>query len=240
ALASFVDWSLTEVLTGVEGAPGLDRVDVVQPVLFAVMVSLARLWRSYGVEPAAVLGHSQGEIAAAYVAGALSLEDAARVVSLRSKAILALSGAGGMVSVAVGRSHAEALIAEWDGRLSVAAINGAGSTVVSGEAGAITEFLDTCERQEVRARRIPVDYASHSVQVEAIQAELLDVLSAISPKSGDVAFHSTVRGRRIDTVELDASYWYENLRHEVLFDPVVRDLLERDFDAFVEISPHPV
>ena len=89
-------------MRGVPGAPGLDRVDVVQPVLWAVMVSLAALWRSVGVVPDAVIGHSQGEIAAACVAGALSLEDAARVVALRSRLLVGLAGAGGMVSLACG------------------------------------------------------------------------------------------------------------------------------------------
>ena len=107
ALAEFVDWSLIDVLRGAPGAPGLDRVDVVQPVLFAIMVSLARLWRSLGVTPDAVIGHSQGEIAAAYVAGALSLRDAARVVALRSRLLVALSGDAGMVSLACSAERAQ-------------------------------------------------------------------------------------------------------------------------------------
>ncbi|WP_181798978.1 acyltransferase domain-containing protein, partial [Streptomyces sp. WELS2] len=110
ALAPFVDWSLSAVVRGEAGAPGLERVDVVQPVLFAVMVSLAELWRSYGVEPAAVVGHSQGEIAAACVSGALSLEDAARVVALRSRALGVLAGRGGMVSVALPVAEVEGLL----------------------------------------------------------------------------------------------------------------------------------
>ncbi|MEW1754838.1 type I polyketide synthase, partial [Streptomyces angustmyceticus] len=132
ALEPFTDWSLSGVLRGAEGAPGLDRVDVVQPVLWAVMVSLAEVWRAHGVEPAAVVGHSQGEIAAACVAGALTLEDGARVVALRSKAIRALSGRGGMVSVALPSSEVSELIGPWDGRISIAAVNGPTSVVVSG------------------------------------------------------------------------------------------------------------
>ncbi|KOX01601.1 acyltransferase domain-containing protein, partial [Streptomyces sp. NRRL B-3648] len=93
------DWSLVEVLVG---GGSLERVDVVQPALFAVMVALAELWRAHGVEPDAVVGHSQGEIAAAYVAGALSLDDAARVVALRSRALAVLADQGGMVSVGLG------------------------------------------------------------------------------------------------------------------------------------------
>src|SRR5262245_65064522 len=133
ALSAYVDWSLTDVLRGVEGAPGFDRVDVVQPVLFAVMVSLAKLWRSVGVEPDAVMGHSQGEIAAACVAGALSLEDAARVVAVRSRLLVGLAGAGAMVSLACGLERAQELLAGYGDRLGVAAVNGIGAVVVSGE-----------------------------------------------------------------------------------------------------------
>ena len=139
AFAEFVDWSLIDVLRGAPGAPGLDRVDVVQPALFAVMVSLAELWRSIGVRPDAVIGHSQGEIAAAYVAGALSLRDAARVVTLRSKLLLALSGRGGMASLACGPEQARELLAPYGDRVSIAAINGRSAVVVSGEVAALDE-----------------------------------------------------------------------------------------------------
>ena len=133
ALGEYVEWSLIDVIRGVEGAPGLDRVDVVQPVLWAVMVSLAELWRSVGVVPDAVIGHSQGEIAAACVAGGLSLEDAARVVALRSRLLVGLSGAGGMVSLACGVSQAQELVAQDGDRLNIAAVNGVSAVVVSGE-----------------------------------------------------------------------------------------------------------
>ena len=153
ALAPFVDWSLVEML---RDGSALGRVDVVQPVLFAVMVSLAGLWRSFGVEPAAVVGHSQGEIAAACVAGALSLEDAARVVALRSQAWLGLVGRGGMVSVALPAEEVCAWIGRWPDQLAVAAVNGPGSTVVSGDPGALDELLVELTAQGVRARRVPV------------------------------------------------------------------------------------
>ncbi|MFF3248916.1 type I polyketide synthase, partial [Streptomyces sp. NPDC002870] len=240
ALGPFTDWSLTSVLRGVVGAPGLDRVDVVQPVLWAVMVSLAEVWRSYGVEPAAVVGHSQGEIAAACVAGGLSLEDGARVVALRSLAIRSLSGRGGMVSVALPRTEVEELLGQWSGRLSVAAVNGPSSVVVSGDADALDELLGVCRRNKVRARRVEVDYASHSVHVESLRDELLEVLAPVSPRSGGVPFFSTVTGEWLDTAELDAGYWFTNLRRTVRLEPAVRALLAEDHRVFVEVSPHPV
>ncbi|WP_420831576.1 type I polyketide synthase [Amycolatopsis lexingtonensis] len=229
ALKPFVDWDLFDVLDG-----DLERVDVVQPALWAVMVSLAEVWRSQGVEPAAVIGHSQGEIAAAVVAGGLSLEDGARVVALRSKAILRLSGLGGMVSLTVPVERARELIAPWDEQLSIAAVNGPSSVVVSGDAGALDELL----AQDLPAKRIAVDYASHSAHVEAIEAELLEVLAPIRPRTGEVPFHSTVTGELLDTAALDAAYWYRNLRQTVHFDRTVRGFGGKP--VFVECSPHPV
>ncbi|MFI9011034.1 SDR family NAD(P)-dependent oxidoreductase [Actinosynnema sp. NPDC053489] len=236
ALAPHTDWSLVDVLHG--GA--LDRVDVVQPALFAVMVSLAALWRSHGVEPDAVVGHSQGEIAAAHVAGALSLSDAARVVALRSRALIALAGRGGMTSVTLPFEQAEQLVARWNGRLTVAAVNAPGSVVVSGPTDALAELADVCAADGIRARAIPVDYAAHSAQVSAIRERLLDDLADVRPRPGGVPFYSAVTGGALDTATLDADYWYRNLREPVRFDLATAALTEAGHDVFVEVSPHPV
>jgi acyl transferase domain-containing protein len=240
ALSRYVEWRLTDVLRGVAGALSLDRVDVVQPVLFAVMVALAGLWRSFGVEPTAVLGHSQGEIAAAYVAGGLSLDDAARVVALRSRVVgerLAVKGdgevGGAMVSVALPAARVQEQIESYGGRVSVAAVNGPAAAVVSGEPGVLDELLAAWERDGVRARRVPVDYASHSVQVEAVEAELLELLAPIAPRPGRVPFYSASEGGFIDTAGLDAGYWYRNLRAQVGFEPAVRALVGNGVGCFV-------
>ncbi|MBB5891325.1 type I polyketide synthase [Kutzneria kofuensis] len=237
ALAPFVDWSLTEALGSAEL---LERVDVVQPVLFSVMVSLARLWESVGVRPGAVLGHSQGEIAAACVAGVLSLDDAARVVALRSQAIgRVLSGRGGMGSVAASFEQVSGWIGRFDG-LSVAAVNGPSAVVVSGDAAELAELVAWCEGEGVRARVIPVDYASHSAVVAELEAELLEALAPITPRSASVPFFSTVTGDWVDGSELSAQYWYTNLRETVRFAPAVEALVGQDFGVFVEVSAHPV
>ncbi|MFB6576660.1 SDR family NAD(P)-dependent oxidoreductase [Streptomyces sp. NPDC056402] len=241
ALSEFVDWRLEDVLRGVEGAPSLERVDVVQPALWAVMVSLAALWRSHGVEPSAVVGHSQGEIAAACVAGGLSLSDGARIVALRSRLVLEeLAGRGGMVSVALPVDRVEDLLQAYEGRVSVAAVNGPSSVVIAGEPEALGELIALCERDGVRARRIAVDYASHTVHVESIEAELLKVLAPVEPVSGQIPFYSTVTGGFIDTKTLDAAYWYSNLRGRVGFEPAIRALIDTGVNCFVEVSPHPV
>ncbi|MEU1510381.1 SDR family NAD(P)-dependent oxidoreductase, partial [Kitasatospora sp. NPDC005748] len=240
ALGPFVDWDLLDVVRGVPGAPSLERVDVVQPVLFAVMVSLAELWRSYGVEPSAVVGHSQGEIAAACVAGVLSLSDAARIVALRSRALTGLAGRGGMVSVPLPAGEVGELIVGWRDRIQVAALNGPAGTVVAGEPGALDELLTHCQERGVRARRIPVDYASHTSQVERLREELLAVLAPVEPGPAEVPFYSTVEERWLTGAELDADYWYRNLRRTVAFEPATRALAEQGHGVFVEVSPHPV
>jgi acyl transferase domain-containing protein/NADPH:quinone reductase-like Zn-dependent oxidoreductase/acyl carrier protein len=240
ALSPFVDWSLDDVLRTREGAPTLERVDVVQPVLFAVMVSLAGLWRACGVRPRAVLGHSQGEIAAAHIAGGLSLDDAARIVSVRSSALLAIAGQGGMASLSLGSAELADLLEECEERLSVAAVNGPTSVVVSGGPDALEELLARCEQKEIKARRIPVDYAAHSHSVEVIRKELLVGCAQIQPRGGEIDFYSTVSGTLLDTAELDAEYWYRNLRETVQLERVTRALIAERCGVFIEISPHPV
>ncbi|MFJ5105335.1 type I polyketide synthase, partial [Streptomyces sp. NPDC088554] len=240
ALAVCVDWSPTEVVRQLPGAPGLDRVEVLQPVLWAVMVSLAEVWRTYGVEPAAVVGHSQGEVAAACVAGALTLEDGARVSVRRAELIgRRLSGHGGMVAVPEPEEAASARLAALDGRVEIAAVNGPDSVVVAGAPDALEELLASCAADEVRARRVAVDYASHSSHVEAIREELLAALAEVAPLPARVPFHSTVVRGATDPV-LDGLYWYRNLRETVSFAPAVTALAEAGHRTFIEISPHPV
>ncbi|MFG2191741.1 beta-ketoacyl synthase N-terminal-like domain-containing protein, partial [Streptomyces sp. NPDC048639] len=237
ALSPFVEWSLSEVVRG--GAELVD-VDVVQPVTWAVMVSLAAVWRACGVEPSVVVGHSQGEIAAAVVAGGLSLEDGARVVALRSKAIRAIAGRGGMVSVAQSEAEVEELLSGWAGRVDIAAVNGPGSVVVAGDADALDELMAHCEGEEIRARRIPVDYASHTRHVEEIRAELAEALGPVTPLSGEVPFFSTTQAELVDTSALDGGYWYRNLRQRVRFGEAVQGLIDEGYSAFVEVSSHPM
>ncbi|MGW2749145.1 type I polyketide synthase, partial [Streptomyces sp. NPDC001450] len=241
ALAPYVDWSLTAALRGGPDAPDLDRVDVVQPVLWAVMVSLAHLWRSYGVEPAAVVGHSQGEIAAAVVAGALSLEDGARVAALRSKAITAIAGDGGMMSVPLPADEARARLEPYGDRLALAAVNGPGSVVVSGAADALDELFTELTGDGVQARKVAVDYGSHSGHVEPIREQVLDALAGLRPMPAEIPFRSSVTGEWLDgDTALDGAYWYTNLRETVRFEEAIRGLLGAGHRAFIEVGPHPV
>ncbi|MEV1084884.1 acyltransferase domain-containing protein [Streptomyces sp. NPDC050211] len=240
ALAPWVDWSLVDVVTGARSAPSLDRVDVVQPALFAMMVSLAELWRSLGVVPDAVVGHSQGEIAAACVSGALSLGDAAKIVALRSKALTDLAGLGGMTAVAAPLAWVQDRLRQWPGRLSAAAVNGPASVVISGDDEALEQFAATAAGDGIRVRRVNVDYASHSHHVERIRDRLLADTAGVAPRKSAVEFHSTVTGQLLDTRVLDGTYWYDNLRSMVRFGEVVDGLMRERGGVFVEVSPHPV
>ncbi|WP_190157976.1 type I polyketide synthase, partial [Streptomyces litmocidini] len=239
ALRPYRDWSLTDVLRERPGAPALDRDDVVQPALWAVMVGLAALWRAAGVEPSAVVGHSQGEIAAATVSGALTLDDAARLIAVRSTALGALAGrGGGMMTVGLPADRVRADLAGFP-RLSVAAVNSPGMTVVAGDGDAL-DALAARYGEEVRTRRVPVAYASHSPHVDAVRDTLPAELAGIAPRAGSVPLHSTVTGTALDGSELDVDYWYRNLREPVRFEPVVRALLDAGHELFIEMSPHPV
>jgi acyl transferase domain-containing protein/NADPH:quinone reductase-like Zn-dependent oxidoreductase/acyl carrier protein len=240
ALGRYLEWSLEDVLRGVEGAPSLDRIDVVQPVLFAAMVSLAGLWSAYGVRPDVVVGHSQGEVAAAHVAGGLSLEDAARVVALRSRLLTGLVGRGAIVSVALSLEQVRSRIEPWGSKLSISAVNGPSSVGVAGELESLEELLAVLKAEGVRARMVSATVATHSPQAEDVRTELLDVLAPLSPRSSGVRFFSTVTGGPVDTSELNGEYWYRNMREVVQFDGVIRALLDEGYRAFVEVSPHPV
>ncbi|MEU4658549.1 type I polyketide synthase [Streptomyces sp. NPDC023723] len=231
-------WSL---LDAIHGHIPLDRVDVIQPVSFAVMVCLARMWETAGVRPSAVIGHSQGEIAAAHVAGGLSLADAAKIVVLRSQAIAAhLSGHGAMMSLALTPAQAKELTAPWNHRIQTAALNGPASVVVAGEPQALTELAATCDQNGIRTRTIDVDYASHTTHVETIQEHLTHTLADITPTASHTPFLSTVEADWLDTTHLNATYWYRNLRNTVQFTPAIHHLLTQGFTTFIEISPHPV
>ncbi|NEB80822.1 acyltransferase domain-containing protein, partial [Streptomyces sp. SID14478] len=242
ALEPYVDWSLVDVLRGEASPELLDRVDVLQPASFAVMVGLAAVWSSAGVEFDAVVGHSQGEIAAACVAGALSLEDAARVVALRSQAIgERLAGRGGMASVALSEAEAVERLGRWADRVEVAAVNGPNSVVIAGDAEALDEAVAALSADGVRVRRVAVDYASHTRHVEDIESTLAETLSGIEAQAPAIPFFSTVTGGWVEDADvLNGGYWYGNLRGQVGFGPAVAELVRQGHGAFIEVSAHPV
>jgi acyl transferase domain-containing protein/acyl carrier protein len=237
--AALADWSLLDVLADPAGID-LQRVDVVQPASFAVMVSLAQLWRSYGVLPDAVLGHSQGEIAAAYVAGVLSLRDAARIVVQRSRLLSEIAGSGGMAAVSLSPERAVALLARRSDDLVIAAINAPESVVISGGLAALTSFIEQCDADDVFARRVPVDYASHSAHMETLRGPLLDSLGGVMHNAATTPMYSSLTGAAIDTSALSPEYWYDSLREPVRFATATQELLRHGVTTLLEVSSHPV
>ncbi|MFC0041888.1 SDR family NAD(P)-dependent oxidoreductase [Actinomadura rayongensis] len=228
ALSPYVTWDPTDL-------SALESVDTVQPALWAIMVSLAHLWQHSGVRPDAVIGHSQGEIAAAYIAGALSLEDAAAVVALRSKTLTIITGDTTMASIPLA---ADAIDLP-DGAY-VAAYNGPNQTVISGDATALRELVESYQAEGIQARLVPVDYASHSPYVEPLKDDLLKALKDIRPTEATIPFYSTLHNAFIDTTTLTGEYWYENLRHPVQLHQAVEHLVRTGHRTFIESSPHPV
>ncbi|WP_410641666.1 type I polyketide synthase [Amycolatopsis sp. lyj-346] len=241
ALAPHLGWPVLDVLRGDPGQPSLDRIDVAQAALFAMMVSLAELWGSYGVRPAAVLGHSQGEIAAACVAGAISLDDAARVVALRGKALRTLDGSGAMASILLPVDEVTARLEQWPGRLALAAVNGPRSASVTGDGEAVAELVAQLTAEGARVRRIPGATAGgHSWHVDRLRDELLRGFGEITPRATEVRMFSAVTGARVDPLTLGTGYWYRNVREPVRFDQATRAALKHGHHAFLEMSAHPM
>jgi acyl transferase domain-containing protein/NADPH:quinone reductase-like Zn-dependent oxidoreductase/acyl carrier protein len=247
AMRPFAGWSLVEEFAGHAGPSRAGQqeserppIDKIQPALFALQVALAELWRAWGIVPDAVIGHSMGEIAAAHVAGALSLQDAARIVCRRSALLARVSGQGAMALIALSLPEAEQALAGYAGLLSVAVSNSSTATVISGDAAALADLTASLEARDVFVRPVEVDVASHSPQMDALRDDLLDELAGLAPTAAGVPIYSTVTGARIDGTALDAGYWVRNLREPVLFVPAVAQALTDEHTVFVEVGPHPV
>jgi len=236
AFAQHANWRLIDVIRGAPGAPGLDHPDVVAPATFAITTSLAELWTSLGVRPDTVLGHGQGEVAAAYTAGALSLDDAARVIA----AYASLTATTAAASVARPAGEVADLLAGWAERVRIAEINAPDAVIVSGDPAAVTAFVEHCQAGGVRARMLPADYACPFAASEAVRDQIRASLAGITPKAAGLRFCSTVTGTEIDPTGLDAGYWCRNPGQPVRFWPAAATLLDNGHRLFIEVSPHPV
>nr|CCE88381.1 polyketide synthase [Sorangium cellulosum] len=233
-------FSVLDELRADEARSRLAAIDVVQPVLFAVEVALAALWRSWGVEPDAVVGHSMGEVAAAHVAGALSLQDAAAVICRRSRLLRGVSGKGAMALVELSLADAERALSGHEDRLSVAVSNGPRATVIAGDPASLEGVLARLEREQIFCRRVKVDVASHSPQMDVLRDDLLAALRGVAPAAARIPMTSTVTAEPLRGDELVAAYWADNLRRPVLFSRVVSGWIAAGHTIFVEMSPHPI
>jgi malonyl CoA-acyl carrier protein transacylase len=237
-------WSVIEELFAAPAAARLDDIDVVQPAIFAVQVALAALWRSWGIVPDVVIGHSQGELAAAHVAGALSLPDAAGIMCARSRVTVHPCTRGAMAVIGLPASAVEAVIAPVRDRVWIAIHESPESTVIAGDPRAIDEVVAEVLARDVFGRRIKALVAAHSPRFDPLRDPLLDLISAIRPQAASVRLQSTVDlaldAQAGDGAALGPAYWWRNLRQPVLFAQAMRTLIAEGVDTFVEISPHPI
>ncbi|WP_060893423.1 hybrid non-ribosomal peptide synthetase/type I polyketide synthase [Streptomyces europaeiscabiei] len=242
ALRPWTGWSVQELLENPDTSGlSLDDVEVTQPALFTVALGLAQVWRSVGLEPEAVVGHSQGEVPAAVVAGALTLEEGARIVAVRSQAFGRIeSGSGGMALLGLPLTEVEELLADYDGALSVAAVNTPGSVAVAGAADAVDDLLAKLADRDVFSRRIKADRAGHCSLVDPMLPEVEAALNGLRPRPTTVPMYSTVTGAPIGGDTLDARYWCRNLREPVRMDLALDALRADGYGVFTEVSPHPL
>jgi acyl transferase domain-containing protein/NADPH:quinone reductase-like Zn-dependent oxidoreductase/SAM-dependent methyltransferase/aryl carrier-like protein len=233
-------WSLLDELTRDESSSRLDETAIAQPAIFAIQVALARLWKHWGVEPDAVVGHSVGEVAAAHIAGALSFEDALAVILHRGRCMDYASAQGKMLAVGVSEGEAAERIRGFEDRISLAAINGPSSVSLSGEPQALTRIAERLLAEGVFHRFLKVNYAFHSRMMDPTRQPLLEAIAPIIPGPTRLPMYSTVTGKSVEGEELDPEYWWRNVREPVRFKTALEALLEEGYDAFLELSPHPV
>ncbi|MBC7882880.1 MAG: acyltransferase domain-containing protein [Anaerolineae bacterium] len=238
-MSSYANWSIVKELLAEKTESRLQETEIAQPVLFALQVALTALWRSWGVTPNAVVGHSVGEVAAAHVAGALSLPEAMQLVFRRAQLMQHATGSGRMAAVWLGRYEVEPLIAQYGDKLSIAALNSPTTTVLSGEANALVAVIEQLQQRGVTTKMLPVNYAFHCPQMEPMRPKLIAQLQDLKPKAGHIPFYSTVTGQIYDCDALDAEYWGRNLREAVHFSGALDEMVQSGHHIFIEIGPHP-
>ncbi len=239
-LRQLAGWSLLEELQREESHSRLEDAEIAQPAFCAMQISLAALWQSWGIVPEAVIGHSVGEVAAAHVAGALTLAEALTVVHHRGRLLQRETGRGKMAAVELSPEEMQKMLAGCEDRLAIASINSPNAVVISGDAAALDEMARLLAQREISCRQLTVKFASHSPQMEPYRFELTKLLQGLKPQAATIPMISTVTAEAINGDLLDAGYWGRNVRATVRFAEGIARLLQDGFGTFVEISPHPV
>lgn len=238
-LKPLAGWSLIEEMTKDEESSQINRTNIAQPAIFGLQVALAELWKSWGIEPSKVVGHSVGEVAAAYVAGAYTMEDAVTVIYHRSRLQDQTGGNGRMVAVGISQAEAKKAIAGKEDQVEVAVVNSPGLLTLAGDTEPLEEVVNELEEQGKFVRWLRIDYAFHTHQMEPIKEELLEVLKDIKPQATKIPYISTVTGGVFEGAKIDAEYWWNNVREAVLFAPAIQNLIRSGEDSFLELGPHP-
>ncbi len=242
AMRSFVDWSLHEQLTAEKDSPiyRLDKLDVLMPTLVAFEIALAVLWRSWGIEPDGVIGHSIGEVAASYITGVFSLEDAMRNICRQSELMQQASGPGGMAVVGISAAEAQEMLSGYEDRLVVSGEHSPRSSVLSGDAAALIQVVERLRQHNIFCSLIPIEMAAHSFHLEPFKTDLQTALADVQPQTGSVPIYSPTLNTVMDGSEQDAGFWVQNFRQPVLFAPMIQQMLADGFNVFIELSAHPI
>jgi len=236
----YAAWDLLEELTRDKGSSRLGETEIAQPALFALQVALAAVWRSWGIEPHALVGHSVGEVAAAHLGGVLSFDDAVKVICHRGRLMQRATGLGKMAAIELPEALVEELLESYPDRVSTAAVNSPTSTVISGEAAAIDEIVATARSRGIRSKVLPVNYAFHGPQMEPFGTEMTEAVSGLTAQAASAPVYSTVTGALATEEDFNAVYWGRNIRQTVRFAAAVRAMLDAGVNTFVELSPNPV
>jgi acyl transferase domain-containing protein/aryl carrier-like protein len=239
-LRPYTGWSLVEEMLADEGQSRMGDTELAQPANFALQVGLAELWRSWGIEPDAIVGHSAGEVAAAYVAGAMSLPEAVRVIYHRSRLQQTTTGQGKLVAVGLPLEEAKGLLKGSEDRVSVAAINSPHAVTLVGDPEALENIVQRLQANDVFCKYLRVNVPYHSHYMEPLKSELIEDLEGLVINPTALPLYSTVTGTLIDGRQLDAEYWWRNVRDPVHFASAAQELLNDGYNVFVEIGPHPV
>lgn len=235
----FGDWSLVEELSRDQGSSRMEQTEIAQPSIFALQVALAALWDSYGVVPSAVVGHSVGEVAAAYVAGTLTLREAARVIFHRGRAMGSVSDTGRMLAASLSGPQAEQIAADYSGKVVVAAYNGPNSVTFSGERDCLTQIARVLDERGIFSRFVQVNYAFHSYQMDPAKRDLLRSIGEVETSPARIGFWSTVTGKLTNGLDMTADYWWRNVRKPVHFCDAIAGLIAQGHSCFLELSAHP-
>lgn len=239
-LQQYTGWSLLEAFTASEGDSRMANAEVSEPANFALQVGLAELWRSWGIQPDAIIGHSTGEFAAHYLAGALSFADAIKLVYHHSRLQQRTSGSGRMLAIGMSYETLNKAVLDEASPVSIAAINSPTSVTISGEASVLEDYARQLETFQVFHRFLMTEIPYHSQFVEPLREELLASLADLKPQSASLPLYSTVTGTRIDGSGSDARYWWQNARATVLFSSALGQMIQDGYNVFLELGPHPV
>ncbi len=239
-LRKHADWSLIDQLFAEKDKSRIHDTEITQPALFAMQVGLAKIWQNWGVEPEVLVGHSFGEVAAAHLAGALSLEDAARVIFHRGRIMQTVMGEGRMAQVGLPQEKMQDMLADYPDQAWIATINSPHTVVISGETAAMEALEKRCEQENIHFRMLPMQFAYHSPRIEPYSLELRDSLRGISAKTPQTTIYSTVTSELATSEVFDEEYWRRNLRRPVLFANTIERVIEQEgLRTFIEVSPHP-